>query len=113
MLHICSKLDVQVSRKPVGRLQLVQDVSRRGAAQRAVENFLLQKHFPAEQLVHVAIPGNVSRPVMGHENVYRASQLLQAEHFYVANVIDRSLCILCVGSVFKVTSLVVLAFVDA
>ena len=97
----------------MGRLQLVQEFCSRRAAQRAIQDFLLQERLLAEQLVHVAIPGNVRWPVMGHEDVHRAGQLLQTEHFKVANVIDRSFCVLCVGSQFIVTFVVVPALVDA
>lgn len=90
MLHVGSKLDVQVSGEPVGRLQLAHDVGGGRAAQRAIHHLLPQERLPFEQLMHVAIPGDVLRPVMGHENVHRAYELFQAEHFKVADVVDRA-----------------------
>ena len=61
---------VQMSGEPVIGLELVEQFLTRRTAQRVVLHFFLKKLFTLQQLWHVAIVIDPSRPIVRDEDVY-------------------------------------------
>ena len=89
MGHQGCKLDVEVSREPVGRLQSVEQVPGGRGAQPALLNIISEMFLEPQQSLQVAVVVNLPRPVVAEHDVGRVVlQLLQSEDLQVPDMIS-------------------------
>ena len=89
MVYHGGKLDMKMSREPVGRLESLEDLHGWARPQRVVGNVFGKELFPREQGLHVSVVMDPPRPVVTHHDLRRPGlQLLQPKDVQVPDVVD-------------------------
>jgi len=87
VLDQCREFGMQVSCKPVVRLEHLHHGHGVGITKSVALHFLLQKPFALEQAPLIAVAVNPSRPVVREENIDRRGDLHQLPNIVLSHVV--------------------------
>ena len=115
MIYDGSKFTMEMGGKPVGWLELLQQLPERGRAQGALVDLADEVEGPlleAQQLVGFSVGGDALGPVVGEEDVDGRAELGQPEDVEGAQVVARAHGVLVERRLLEAPLLVVVGLVD-